>query len=415
MWNSIVAIGPLLLIPALIAPLAGCGGPDADTADVSAVDAPRWSPGEEWRLSKTPLVTIGAVDGPEAIGTVGRIVDQSGVALLSDGRIAIADGQANEIRIYDASGARLASTGRTGDGPGEFQGLRGIATFGGDSLLAWDSRGGFYIGRLSVFTGTGVFVRTLPTQRLRMRDVLGLGEDGTMLVEPQESAPPGWEEPTLGEYREPRLYQRLSSSGDSLGTFGPVPGPERAAITATQRSLVYYGRDTYVAMGRRFIYSGDSGSFEIAVHDPETGAVLRHIRRPYEPIAVTPEEHAARVDVIRRANARLDSVTARSSPELVQRLRERRPDPGDIPARDTQTVFTRIVEDPDENVWVRHTVSAPDSIQTWSVFDREGSWLGEIGLPVGMSVRAIGTEVLAVVVRDDLGVEYVHIYRLLKP
>jgi hypothetical protein len=131
--------------------VAGCGTPDTQSSSGSPVDAPQWALGEEWRFSETPLVTIGAVDGPEAIGTVGRIVDESGVALLSDGRIAVADGQANEIRIYDASGNRLTSVGRTGDGPGEFQGLRGIATFGGDSILAWDSRAGFFVGRLSVF------------------------------------------------------------------------------------------------------------------------------------------------------------------------------------------------------------------------------------------------------------------------
>jgi hypothetical protein len=55
-----------------------------------------------------------------------------------------------------------------------------------------------------------------------------------------------------------------------------------------------------------------------------------------------------------------------------------------------------------------------DSLQTWSVFDSGGLWLGEIHLPAEMSVRAIGSDVVAVVVRDELRVEYVHVYSLLK-
>jgi hypothetical protein len=377
------------------------------------VDAPLWAPGEEWRLSEEPLATVGAVDGPEAIGTVGRLTEESGVALLDGGGIAVADGQANEIRIYDAYGTRLATMGRAGDGPGEFRGLRGIATFGGDSLLAWDSRAGFYVGRLSVFTSAGAVVRTLPTTALRIGDVLGVAEDGTLLVEPQQSNPPDWRRPDAGVYRDPRLYQSVSASGELLGTFGPFPGTEWFAADSERRAIVYYTPNTYATVGRRVVYIGDGERFEIAVHDPATGQVLRHLRRPYDPVPVTAEQLAGRRDVARRGNAITDSLGAQR-PELLQRARARRVDPEDIPARETHPAFNRIIEDADENLWVRHAVASADSVQTWSVFDREGSWLGEVDIPIQMSVRAIGSAEIAVVVRDELRVEYVHLFRLLK-
>jgi hypothetical protein len=97
------------------------------------------------------------LDGPEVIGTVGRAGDQSGVVLLDDGRIVVADGSANEIRVYDARGARLSTLGRTGDGPGEFRGVRGITAFGRDSLLAWDARVGASSGVLFVLAVEGNF------------------------------------------------------------------------------------------------------------------------------------------------------------------------------------------------------------------------------------------------------------------
>jgi hypothetical protein len=399
----------VLLLFALTTVGGGCGGPDAEGLPAPEVGAGLWASGDGWRLADAPLVTIGALDGPEAIGTVGRIVDQSGVALLGSGRVAVADYQADEVRVYDASGARVATMGRAGDGPGEFRGVRGIARFRGDSMLAWDSRAGFYVGRLSVLTPEGAFARTLPLAGMPIRDVIGAFEDGTVLVEPQPSTPPDWERPTAGEFREPRLYRRVSADGELLGTFGPVPGLEAAAMGPTGRTLVLYGSDTHVAVGRRFIYAGDSRGFQIAVHDRESGRVLRHISRPYDPLPVTAEQLARRREAAGATNARVDSMMA----ALVPGRPQSRQDPADVPARETHPVFNRIVEDPDENLWARHIAPASDSLQAWSVFDPDGAWLGEVHIPSRMSVRAIGSGEIAVVVRDELGVEYVLLYRLI--
>ena len=111
---------------------------------------------------------------------------------------------------------------------------------------------------------------------------------------------------------------------------------------------------------------------------------------------------------------RADSASARINPALQQRLRAMQPDVDEIPARDTYNVFNRILEDGEENLWVRHQVSASDSVRTWSVFGPTGSWLGEVNIPIGLTVEAIGREEILVVGRDDLDVQYVHLYRLVK-
>src|SRR5262245_35342290 len=69
------------LLPLLIAAASACEAPAAD-AGASSADGPLWKPGEEWRLSEEPILTIGALDGPEVIGSVSRITEESGVALL---------------------------------------------------------------------------------------------------------------------------------------------------------------------------------------------------------------------------------------------------------------------------------------------------------------------------------------------
>jgi hypothetical protein len=301
----------------------------------------------------------------------------------------------------------LATIGRAGEGPGEFLGLAGVEEFGGDSLLAWDART-IFVGRLSVFTAEGVFVRTIPLANQRLREVVGVTGDGTVVAEPRPSTPPDWQRPATGEYREPRLYQRFSTSGAALGAFGPVAGQESAAVGPTGRTAVQFGRDTYVAMGKRAIYAGDSGQFEISVHDPATGQVVRTVRRPFEPVPVAAEELSGLRESRRRTNAMMDSIIGDRTPRPLPQ-----PDPYDVPARETHPIFNRIIEDSDENLWVQHRISA-DSVQTWSVFDREGSWLGEMEFPRRLSVRAIGRDAIAVVTRDELGVQYVRIFRLLK-
>ena len=406
-----LALGAVLTSLLLtVAALSGCERSDAGPSAESSV----WED-DGWQLSAEPILTIGSVDGPEAIGSVASpFADASAVALFEDGRIAMAEGQADEIRIYDASGNRLATIGRSGDGPGEFRGLAGIRLFADDSLLAWDSRG-FRVGRLSVFAPGGAFVRASPAPRPWTRALIGVGEDGSTLVQPQASAPADWVEPTTGEFREPTLYQRLSASGEALNTIGPFPGPDRVADPATRAALVFFARDTHVAVGKRVIYSGDSGGFEILVHDPATGNVLRTIRRPWELRPVSPEQLSSVRESMRTAYARSDSMmAARMGAAMLERTRQSRSDPDATPGRPTHPAFNRIVEDSDENLWVQHAAVAADTLSTWSVFGREGSWLGEVGIPARLLVQAIGSDKIAGVTFDDLGVQYVQVFRLIK-
>jgi hypothetical protein len=167
-------------------------------------------------------------------------------------------------------------------------------------------------------------------------------------------------------------------------------------------------------VGARVIYTGDSGGFEILAHDPVTGRVLRRARRPYEPEPVARELIEARREGQRLLDRQLDSLNSRLPDQVRDRLRATRVDPDDIPARETHPVFNRIMEDAAEHLWVRHQIARRDSVRTWSVFDPRGTWLGEIDTPVALTVHDIGADDVAVVRRDDLGVEYVEVYRILK-
>src|SRR5688572_2660157 len=93
---------------------------------------------QQWSVSTQPTVRIGEVDASEAY----MFSQVASAVRLSDGRIVVANGASNEVRVYDAKGKHTTTLGRTGAGPGEFQTLRMLWRLPGDSLIAYDARNG---------------------------------------------------------------------------------------------------------------------------------------------------------------------------------------------------------------------------------------------------------------------------------
>ena len=98
-----------VLIAGLSSIAIGCEAGDAPAPDVFSVTdsagieivesvIPAWD-GDGWRVSDTPSVIIGRVEGDERhlFGWVNR---RSGAVVLRDGRIAVLDGRSALIRVY---------------------------------------------------------------------------------------------------------------------------------------------------------------------------------------------------------------------------------------------------------------------------------------------------------------------------
>ncbi|MXX73112.1 MAG: 6-bladed beta-propeller [Gemmatimonadetes bacterium] len=67
------------------------------------------------------VLRIGSLDGTcDAFGEV------TSIAVDADGRIYVADRQANEIRVFSPTGECVRTFGRSGEGPGECAGLSPI-------------------------------------------------------------------------------------------------------------------------------------------------------------------------------------------------------------------------------------------------------------------------------------------------
>ena len=109
-------------------------------------------------LSAEPALEIGVLEGDVAY-TFDQI---TGVQRLADGRVAVADGGAQEISIYSSDGTFADRWAGEGEGPGEFRALSRIYRAGPDSLFALDTRN----QRISRFALDGSFDRQLDGREL---------------------------------------------------------------------------------------------------------------------------------------------------------------------------------------------------------------------------------------------------------
>jgi len=430
--------------------LAGCGREGTSAGDLAtATDsagilvihntAPVWQAGEEWHLEPEPTLDIGEEHGPPevAFGYAHSPVR------LSDGRIVVADMQTNRMYFYDSTGTYLSSAGGSGQGPGEFEQLYRLRRIAGDSLMALNPA-----TLTSIFSPDGEFVRRFSLEPVRGRGniwwtgyleggtllALSLRREGTRDIEPPANPQPGVEYPSFDVperhefYRDTLLHFLYTMEGQMIDSVAKWPGQylSENRVFAPNAAYAYSGDVIHHSPGDaveirswRVLVRGydvaasqdDAGAAEAATH--ELIRLERIVRRdPLRDLTVTNADREAH---FARERARFEQMAAqipdmdRAAMErymLQQRFPER------IPAH-----ANRMYADPAGNLWLQEydIDSTPGRATRWSVFDPDGRWLGIVDMPEGFTVNEIGTDYVLGVWRDELDVQYVRMYRLVKP
>ena len=87
------------------------------------------------------------------------------------------------------------------------------------------------------------------------------------------------------------------------------------------------------------------------------------------------------------------------------------------PFREDQTLPTisGLVVDREGNVWAEAYDPELENPRTWSVFEPTGQLLAEVIMPPRFRPYDIGSDFVLGVIRDQLDVERIHLYRLGKP
>ncbi|MHB1192074.1 MAG: hypothetical protein ACYC6F_03430 [Longimicrobiales bacterium] len=396
------------LSPRCLAPLGaallltGCGGAPpreavvvTDSAGITIVDNDEaqgaWTLDSAWRLAQSPAVQIGNVplDQTQQLYRVRHSIR------LRDGSIAVANTGLADVRVYDASGVHLNTLGMPPDEKQEPMRPILLHELPGDSLLVvlmdltvavYDSAGS--MARRSGPLSTDVASDPRPT-------VAGRFGNGTVLMKVYL---PG--DTTAGEVERTRV--RLLTFGTNASPLGSLGDFEDLTVLRGE-GLYVFGPEGVEATGDSTLWYGPGDRFELreVALDGSTRRIVRLNRLAGEVTQVdrTAYEHSA----VGELEDSLDEAAAQA---VVANFRyaERFP------------AYAQIVVDDGGNLWVRaYQWFGMGQPQKWTVFDRDGRFLGDLTMPTLMEVHHIGADFVLGRMADYRGKEAIYFYPLIKP
>jgi YD repeat-containing protein len=378
-----------------------------DSVGITIVEnaEPQWGPGDEWRVGRL-LTAIGQAQGDPSHELYG-VMDAT---RLSDGTVAVGNSSSGEIRFYDSLGTFIRTVGAKGDGPGEFRGagaLRALRRVDGDTLLAWD----LYGQLVSEFAPDGSFVRSYslngPAQRHYFGGVFG---DRSLLLFTHEFPPTEPGAPVEeGVVRYPISLHHYGLDHRLANSIRDLPGLEkfrgRFGPWGSVSTDPPFGRKSSFAVGgtRSYVSTGDAD--EISAYDLN-GNLEMLIRRTVGARPVTPEMIS--LDRNGRVEEEKAAMKAVEVEPRVIRMLEALPYPELLPA------FRHAVLDSELNLWAEEFPVTEADPSVWSVFDPRGIWLGRVILPPGLDVYEIGADYVLGEVKDEMDVERILVYELIR-
>jgi len=319
----------------------------------------------------------------------------------SDGSFVVVNRGTSELYLFDSSGAHLWSAGQSGHGPGEFTDISHVALLPGDSLAVLDA----LARRVSLFDPDGDFVESFPLEPpfegAGFATLLVALADGTLLIGHSEGTMDPRPEAV---YFRQRIF-RYSTAGERLSTEGlSIPRSEHFVQAVPER----FGRVAYwdLAFGRRmtvrpspdgglFIGDGTEWTVERRTVDGTVSATHR-LLRAIEP--VTAADRAAH-------RSRLFEGETGPRREMIAKLAEEMPYPATRPA------YRRFEVDDAGRLWLEAYASpAADVGALWIRLDPGTGTSAGVRFPPRYRAFAFRGDFVYGIWRDDLDIEYVHVY-----
>lgn len=334
-----------------------------DSADIRIAETPRPAEGSRlgWQIGPDPTVTIGAADGeaPYRLYRVGKPVT------LADGSIVVPEGVSSQVRVFDAEGVHLRSWGGYGEGPGEFDELRSVARWRGDSIAAWDH----YPHRgVSLFDSEGNFGRVVALGMGQPDRSITILRGGSLMAD-------HWlrQEHGTGLLVQEQVFEIRDADGVRTASLAPLVGREFFEFQSRGMPVsedIAFSRRVHAAAWRDLAIVSRNDRYELRAYAPD--GTLRHIVRvDHAPIPVTESLIELRREEL-GGGGRFDEM----------------PHPETLPA------FMTVMSDALDHLWVRE-YNVPGQVgrhRLWTVFDPEGRVLGYVEMPEGMVIDEIGAD-----------------------
>lgn len=382
---------------------ADWAGTVTDSAGIPIVQNPAqglWGEGEAWTVEE--VLSVGSLDGDVAF-QFGQI---SGVDVDADGNLYIADMRAQEIRVFDAAGAHLRTIGRPGGGPGELgNAVTGVYIVAGEVVVP--DLGNVRVSRYHL---DGTFIESqqidlakgIPTRLDITANGYLVAQYRNLNPSPDAAAPAG--DPIV----------TLALPGQPTDTLAVLPPGTAVQIRDGQARITIFGAEpAWDANVEGRLVTGMSDDWRLYVWG-SGGALERIITRPHQPRPLASRDQQSIRDGLREAYRAMGL----SGPALETVLSQ-------MEFAAQYPAFFTLALGPSGSVWAQHVRTATDlasadgtfDIQdlgstTWSVFDAEGRYLGDITFPGKYQpLSAIGDRFYGIA-RDELDVQSLKVYRV---
>jgi hypothetical protein len=387
--------------------LTGCStdGSDAerqttvrDSAGIRIVEShhPAWGQDGGWQVGPEPLIRIGILEGDEAY----QFHEVAGAVRLADGTLVVGDAGYLQVRFFNPDGSVAAIAGGPGEGPEEFSGIGALGLGPEGSVWVYD----YELRRFVWLDSDGAFIRltTLDPEPPTLFPVGSL-PDGALVMRELWGAAAVSAASSQGLRRDPVAYVRFDSDGVLLDTLGLFPGRELYLFDEGGRGVMgtppFAKGSTGAVQGNRVLI-GSSDSFELEEYTPDGSLerILRILDRDLSLDAADLEEYI---------RGRVESVPP-------ERRASRRRELEAMPVSDTRPAYGAILADEAGNLWVGDWAPFPKVPERWTILSAEGRWLGDLSLPLGFYPTHIGNDWLLGLERDQMDVEYVVLYPLIR-
>ena len=365
-----------------------------------------------WTLSG-PDTRIGSRDDPDYVfGPVASLL------VGPDGLLYTLHWREGTIRRWTPDGAPAGSIGRQGEGPGEFEQPVDMGFFG-DSLWVWDMGNyrvshfdpeGEFLGSASPtvdFGGPdeiparpdrplrdGTFIGSVPafshmiaTGELTESPHVHMDADGNVLARI-------WAMPY-----EPRDVFAIMSDDGVRGSFSSQPFDDGHSVTRGDDGLLVLERRAWTGEGEAVVRVTKIGL---------GGDTLLAASVPYDPVPLPAERFdSAAADLAERWSGDTGPFSATEA-----EVREEMYRPAYLPA------VRRVTQADDGMIWLRRydpvETESGERMSEWWVLDAGGAPLARALTPAGVSLRVIGGDTVWGIETDELGVQYIVRYRLVK-
>lgn len=341
------------------------------------------------RLDTVPDLSLGGIDveGPTQFSDLGRILS------LGDGSIWVRDGSTQQVRVFERDGTHRMSLGGRGDGPGEFRSAVLLGKDPADSVVVGDAR----LRKVVWYSPDGELARSAALGG-RSPNFHGVLPGGRLVGELPVGVNPSTltKGDLLGDTTAILVWDSLEAEPRELAALPSAP----VLFSNMAGAPIPFRARPGVAVDER-VFATAGSAYAIQVFSTDGLLARYELRR--EPRPVTQEAE----------DAHRDALEGRGPEDFVTTYLEAMEDPR-VP--EVLPAYDGLVIGEDGSIWASEwsPPSLPSSTM-WHVYGSDGVFEGAVEIPGDFELHVASSDAVLGVWRDDLDVEHVRRYRLIRP